>query len=328
MSGWTDTNNKVSRDLRSSQAGAESLLFSPLCQNNAQAQDLLLNIVRRDPQLLGVEQTRWTLDSISLVCDWLRLRSTSGVWRLLDRIGISWKWGRDHIYSPDPDYDAKLAYVKKLIELAKVSDGQIVVLYLDELTYYRQPSLAHAYEQCGKSQPKAERSYQSNTATRIVGAMNPLDGKVIYRQAAKAGVSEMVAIYRQIWESYPNAKKIYVVQDNWSVHYHSDVLVALEKQEFRWPIHRPSHWPDEPTLKAKKKWGDLNLPIQIVSLPTYASWTNPIEKLWRMLKQKLIHLHRSSDDLVGLRSKVCTFLDQFSLGSKELIHYVGLALPS
>jgi len=30
------------------------------------------------------------------------------------------------------------------------------------------------------------------------------------------------------------------------------------------------------------------LPIQIVQLPTYASWTNPIEKLWRKLKAEMV----------------------------------------
>ena len=61
-------------------------------------------------------------------------------------------------------------------------------------------------------------------------------------------------------------------------------------------------------------------------LPTYASWLNPIEKLWRRLKQKVIHLHRSAheDKLVTLRQQVCEFLEQFAAGSLKLLHYVGI----
>jgi len=29
----------------------------------------------------------------------------------------------------------------------------------------------------------------------------------------------------------------------------------------------------------------------LVPLPTYGSWTGPIERLWRWLKQEVLHLH-------------------------------------
>jgi transposase len=59
-------------------------------------------------------------------------------------------------------------------------------------------------------------------------------------------------------------------------------------------------------------------------LPTYASWLNPIEKLWRWLKQDVLHLHRLAHDLMKLRQRVLDFLDQFTSGSQPLLHYVGL----
>jgi hypothetical protein len=65
--------------------------------------------------------------------------------------------------------------------------------------------------------------------------------------------------------------------------------------------------------------------IWIVQVPTYASWCNPIEKLWRWLKQDLIHLHRCAHDLDQLRTHIRTFLDAFATGSQELVQYVGLS---
>ena len=73
-----------------------------------------------------------------------------------------------------------------------------------------------------------------------------------------------------------------------------------------------------------RKWGHLQLPIQAVPLPTYASWLNPIEKLWRFLKQEVLHMHRLANDLTGLRGEIDRFLDQFALGSDQLLRYVGL----
>lgn len=69
------------------------------------------------------------------------------------------------------------------------------------------------------------------------------------------------------------------------------------RQKLKWPAHRPKTWPTEPTSQAQ--W--LDLLIELLMLPTYASWTNPIEKLWRKLKQEELHLHRFQDEWSGLR---------------------------
>ncbi len=66
---------------------------------------------------------------------------------------------------------------------------------------------------------------------------------------------------------------------------------------------------------------------ELVPLPTYASWANPIEKLWRMLRQELLHLHPLAENLVGLRGAIDHFLDRFAAGSPALLCYVGLAVP-
>jgi hypothetical protein len=76
-----------------------------------------------------------------------------------------------------------------------------------------------------------------------------------------------------------------------------DVLVALESQETPFPFSRPPNWLQTPSPAAVQRWGDLRLPIQFVLRPPYASWCNPIEKLWRKLKQDVLHLHRRACDL-------------------------------
>src|SRR5207248_4519881 len=109
------------------------------------------------------------------------------------------------------------------------------------------------------------------------------------------------------------------------VHFHPDVLVALEPKPPPFPFPRPKDWPHQPSPAAVKRWADLHLPIQLVPLPTYASWCNPIEKLWRKLKQDVLHLHRLADDLAALRTLVRAFLQQFATGSSDLLRYVGLS---
>ena len=65
--------------------------------------------------------------------------------------------------------------------------------------------------------------------------------------------------------------------------------------------------------------------INLVFLPTYAPWLNPIEKVWRKLKQEILHLHRYSSRRPDLQKRVQEWLDQYDQPSPELLHYVGLS---
>jgi transposase len=268
------------------------------------------------------------LASLRQACAWLEGLTRAGVHTVLRRARIVWKRARASIRSPDPDYDAKLIDVAAAVAAAKAQPGSVVTVYLDEVTVERQPTVAHAYAPSGSSeQARAVRSPKSNTVTRILGALNALTGGVFYRRASKITVGFLVAFYQALCQAYPDAERIYVIQDNWPVHTHPDLLVALEPQETRWPWYRPPSWPTEPSASATRRWGELKLPIQIVPLPTYASWCNPIEKLWRKLRQDVTHLHRWADDLETLRTEIDRFLDQFAQGSLELLRYVGLKIP-
>ena len=101
-------------------------------------------------------------------------------------------------------------------------------------------------------------------------------------------------------------------------------MEALLPQAVSFQKPTPPNW----TGKPSKKIGTLaELPIEILQLPTYAPWTNPIEKLWRWVRQSVLHLHRLSDDWEPLKNKVIAFMTQFKDGSQALLHYVGL-LPN
>lgn len=311
------------------------LLFPPHVPDEQTAKHDMLNIIGRDPHLLGHERSRWTLSLLLDSCDsWgliptERLHSLPGMCQLLKRIGISYRRARSNIYSPDPNYWPKQQAMKRVIEEAACSGGRIVVVYMDQVTTYRQPTLANAYEAKGRLAnggiaPLARRSHQSDTVTRIVAALEHFSGQVVYLRASRIGVAQMVEFYQRLKAVYPHAECIYVVQDNWPVHVHPDLLAALQPQTTEWLRATPPTWPLTPSAAAVRKWGHLQLPIQAVPLPTYASWLNPIEKLWRWLKQQVLHLHRLADDLPALRAAIDHFLDSFAFGSDQLLRYVGL----
>lgn len=282
-----------------------------------------MHVVRREPSLFGHAQSRWTLSAIARSCDWLQVETLAGLSQLLKRLEIVYKRARAYVHSPDAQYQAKLSHLELCRLRAWYAPESYVFLYLDEFSYYRQPTLAHAYELRGHQQPLACRSYRSDTRCRGIGALNAVTGQVTYQQRSKIGLKVLSDFYALIRADYPAAEVIYVAQDNWPVHVHPDVLARLEAQQSPFWPNVPDNWPAEPSARAVKD----NLPIQLLFLPTYASWLNPIEKLWRWVRQKVIHLHRQSNDWIGLKQSVLDFMSQFMDGSDELLRYVGL-LPN
>ena len=295
-------------------------LFPPHYPTNEAAREALLHTIRRDPRQFGYQRSRWTLQLLAKVCDWLHVHTPASVHEVLKRLRISYKQGRDYIHSPDPCYQEKLAYIEQYRLRAMAEPERFPLLYLDELTYYRQPTLAPAYEAVGSQQPLARRSHTANTWFRVVATLNHVTGRVVYRQRSAINCRYLSDFYADLCAAYADAETIYIVVDNWPIHFHPDVLARLQPQNLPWAPRLSPMWPTEPTKKAIHD----DLPIQLLCLPTYASWLNPIEKLWRWLKQHVFHLHRFSADWPGLKQQVACFLDQFHENSDELLRYVGL----
>lgn len=279
----------------------------------------MLQVLGSDPREHGQPRSRWTLDGLGAVVPEFAGASRSGILRVLAKYGLRRKRGRDHLHSPDPLYQEKISYLRTVKHRVAAAGGAAVLLYADEVTYYRQPSLGYSYAEAGRAEPRAERSTRSNSTTRVIGALDAATGRVTSHQQGKIGVPALIRFFRDLAAAYPG-QRIFLVLDNWPVHVHPDVLAALERQTSPFPCFRPPSWSDQPSPRAKR----LNLPIQLVLLPTYSPWLNPIEKLWRKLKQDVLHLHRSAHNLPALRALVLDFLARFKHASDELLRYVGL----
>ena len=158
------------------------------------------------------------------------MNTCSGLCRLLHRLGIRYKRARDYLHSPDRDYAAKVAYIQACWQRVYAEPERYVLLYLDEFAFERQPTLSQAYEVQGPICPLANLSHRSNTQCRGLGALNALTGQVLYLQRTHITTAVLSTFYAQIASAYPQADTIFVVQDNWPVHVHPDVLARLQPQ--------------------------------------------------------------------------------------------------
>lgn len=296
--------------------------FSPKSVEEAESE--ILHAIGQDPGLLNGHQSRWTLRTLGQVVPWLRKLSLPGIHQILSRVGISYKRARDYVRSPDADYAEKLSRVAHVLAETREQPETHVVVYQDEFSFYLQPTVAKDWAKTGTKTPLARQSYLSQEMCYGIGALNPHTGEVVYQQVKRCTVVALHTFYTQICDRYPNAEHIYLIQDNRAIHFHANLIAALLPQGADFDKPTPPNW----TGKPSKQIGTLGkLPIEIVQLPTYASWTNPIEKLWRWVRQSVIHLHPLSNDWQALQDKVIAFMEQFKGGSQPLLRYVGL-LPN
>jgi len=221
--------------------------------------------------------------------------SLSGIWRLLKRLGFVYRRAREYVHSPDPDYEAKLATIATAITTVRTDPERLVLLYEDEMTYYRRPSLARAYARLGGKEPLARLGLRRNAKRRIAASLDITSGRLTSWQRAAFDRRTLLAYYRHLQDTYPAAERIFLVQDNWPVHRHPDILEWLNTSR-----------------------------IVVLPLPTYAPWTNPAEQVWRRLRQDVLHLHTFEDDWLLQQTQVQFWLDQWATGSLDLLHYAGL----
>ena len=190
----------------------------------------------------------------------------------------------------------KKGALEQALREAAEKPGEVIALFTDEVSFYRQPSQAWLWASMGRRQPRLRYSDSGNTLMRVVGLLEAVTAGVHVWEFPKVTAGRLARCFRQIGSLYPKARRIYLIMDNWPVHHHPKVQAALAS---------------EPR-------------IRVVPLPTYAPWLNNIEKLWRWTKQRITHAHPWSDDFRLFRQQVLDEFQRLEKGSPELKRYCGL----
>jgi len=249
------------------------------------------------PSQKGPLPSRWTLRAVQASVNWLQGYSLSGVWQFLQGSGLTLRSAQMRHWSPDPDYESKLAHLLDCMKQTAVNSQKIAFLFWDQMGFYRWPEPSRTWALVTPAPaPIARSGGGNNRQWRLIGTLNAINGQVDYLDNYIVGRKQVVQMYKRIDQRYKSYEHIFVAQDNWSIHQHPDVANALK-----------------------------NFPkIEPVWLPTYSPWLNPIEKLWRWLRSTVLKMHQLAEEWKELLIRVYAFLNQFRKGSQDLLQYVGL----
>lgn len=311
--GFTLSTTTVSKHSRSAKDAGESRLFFPVPGAKAKRKiRLILTHEREQPRgPVDIEQIGSLIEPLTGTL------SESGIRGILKRLGITKQQSRPYIHSPDKQYQDKLDYLCRMIRHAQ-QEG-VELLFQDEFTISNQHTAAPSYAPKGQ-QPK-DRWPRCEKTIRVAGALNAFSGQVSTHLCATLSVKELRKSFQKVCADYPQAHTIYLVVDNWPVHFHPELQSCLTTQTQPFGVKLPPSWSK---IKPSGKHTNWQLPIQMISLPTYASWLNPIEKLWKLLKKELTNQLAKPDDIDLLKSQAERFFAQFEQGSQRLLRFCGL----
>lgn len=184
----------------------------------------------------------------------------------------------------------------KALTEARSNPGEVVLLFQDEASLYKQPSQASLFGSRGRYQPRLSYACGANTVMRVAGFLNACTGELHTWDASRITAARLAKWFKEISGVHAQARKIYIVLDNWPVHFHPKVERAIAR---------------DPR-------------ICLLPLPTYSPWLNPIEKVWRLLKQRVVHAHPMATDFALFKQTVRDFLAKPTSHPEDLLRYVVL----
>jgi transposase len=226
---------------------------------------------------------------------WLAEVSLPGICKLLKRLNVCYRRGQAHVHSPDQRYDQKLADITNARILAQSAPQEVVFLYEDEFTVFSRPSVGRCSQPCGCKGAKATGA--ALMTRRLAGCVDVATGAVIVRPRDRFNVKEMYRFFYFVEKQYPDADIMYIALDNWPLHFHGDVTDHLKARNSR---------------------------IRWLRLPTYAPWTNPMEKVWLKFSRERLPQHPFGTKWTLLKEMIARWFDTHREGSAELLHEIGL----
>jgi transposase len=218
----------------------------------------LLRLVEQTPREFGYRRPTWAQELLVLV---LAERtdiaiSVSAMCRLLSRLGIGLKRPKPIVECPwtKACRTRRLRTIERLVEDLPAGE---VALYLDEVDIHLNPKIGPDWTRRGRQ--KTVPTPGCNEKRYLAGAWNPKTGRLIDVEGQRKNSLLFLDLpHKLATKTYPHAKRIHLILDNYGIHDSLQVRLALKSAAAeRLTLHfLPPYCPDHNRIE--RVWKDLH----------------------------------------------------------------------
>lgn len=224
------------------------------------------------PRDFGFFRSRWSCELLARMLEEQQGVELGGeaVRRALHELGFAWRRPRPVVGLADPEYNAKLGRIKRLLETLPEDE---VAVFQDEVDVHLNPKIGCAWMPVGEQ--ATVETPGNNVKRHVAGSLVWRTGTLLVSPPAKRRNAELfLAHLDDLRRRLRGYRRIHVICDNASFHDCRRVREYLQQ------------------------WGHR---IQLHFLPKYAPETNPIERVWWHLHDTITRNHRcrSIEELLG-----------------------------
>src|SRR5579883_2359260 len=182
--------------------------------------------------------------------------------------------------------EAQLKWIEEYEKLKRGLSIDEAICFIDGVHPTHNTKLAYGWI------PKGERKeIATNTGRQrlnISGAVDIVTKRVVAQEDVTLNALTTVELLKRIEEAYPGKKRIYVFCDNAKYYKNKDVTAHLQSSK-----------------------------IKMRFLPPYSPNLNPIERLWKLMNEKVLH-NRYYEKFKTFKEAVMGFLQGLIKPSKEM----------
>lgn len=185
---------------------------------------------------------------------------------------------------------SKWAKTRRINKLKRIREGLKrgeILVYEDEVDIHLNPKLGLDWMNRGTQ--KEVLTPGQNKKRYLAGAIEPTTGKLVIVEGERKNSDLFLKLLEKLQKTWPNAKRIYLILDNYRIHSSKIVNAAL--------AHHLSN-------------------ITLEFLPPYCPNENRIERVWKDLHDQVTrnHRHKSLDDLM---KDVRSFVRRYNRNAKK-----------
>jgi transposase len=213
-------------------------------------------LLRHGPEDFGWMRPTWTRELLCLQMqrDGWPIVAVCTMGRALARLGARLGCPKPIVLCPWPR-DARLQRLAEIRGLERCASAAEPVLYGDEVDIHLNPKIGRDWMLRG--QQRRVVTPGQNQKFYLAGALDVRTGKLHTTGAHKKGAALFCDLLRLLASSYPRARCIHLVVDNYGVHKARAVLRLLEQLRGRLVLHfLPPYCPD--ANRIERVWLDLH----------------------------------------------------------------------